>query len=280
VRWASDAGTRPLDRSDEHPGNEETNWTAGDWQPNRRAAVTRGDTGRYVVVLPEVGAPGGLVHVTATDLGATGAFCQPVRWWQQGADEAVEVACFAKNGAPADTPVTGLFVVGADRLPVTSTGVGQYRLGAGADVLQVTPVGAAPRHCAGAGQVVTCTDVSGAPANTELVATGASTSTLVPGHPHGANLRVAGTPVHQWLSRPGTATVERTGTGRYTVRIPVGRLTSYTHVTATGPGYCTLVGRNDIAADNTVLAVACFTPAGAPADGGFHVSYVTTSAYV
>lgn len=279
VRWASDPGTRELTRSAAHPGNEETNWTAGDWRADRKAAVTRTSAGRYVVVLPDVGRPGGLVHVTANDLGATGVFCQPVRWWQQGADEAVEVACFTRTGAFADTPFTGLFVVGAERQPVTRTGVGQYRLGASPAVLQVTPVGAAPRHCTGSGQVVRCTDPTGALADTDLVVTGASTATLVPGHPHGANQRVDSAPVYQWLSRSGTATVTRTGTGRYTVRVPVGTLPSYTHVTGSGPGYCTLVSRNDIGANDTVLAVGCYTATGAAEDGAFHLSYVTTSVY-
>lgn len=274
VRWADEPGTRDLGPSPQHNGNEESNWTAGDWTAGRKARVTRTGTGRYVVVLPEVGAPGGLVHVTANDLQVAGSTCQPVRWQQQGADEAVEVACFSRAGAPADVPFTGLFVVGPNRLPVTRTGVGTYRLDP-VPVLQLTPVGEALRRCSGT-QTVTCTDATGAPADADLVATGASTTTLVPGHPHGANLRYGTAIEHQW---PGNATVERTGPGRYTVRAPVGWLPSYTHVTGTGPGYCTLVSRNDIGQNNTVLGIACFTPAGAPADGGFHVSYTTTSAY-
>ncbi|RSN34641.1 hypothetical protein DL990_13455 [Amycolatopsis sp. WAC 01416] len=279
VRWASEPGTRQLGPLPQHPGNEESNWTAGDWTPGRKATVTRTGAGRYTVVLPEVGRPGGFVHITANDLGATGSTCQPVRWWQQGADEAVEVGCFARSGAPADSPFTGLFTVGTHRVPVIKTGVGTYQV-AQAAVHQLTPVGSALRHCSGAGQVVRCTDSAGIPADTEVVATGASTTTLVPGHPHGADLRFTTAVEHQWLSRPGNATVERTGTGRYTVRVPVGWLPSYTHVSAIGPGYCTLVSRNDIGENNTVLAVACFTPAGAAADGGFHLSYTTTSVYV
>jgi hypothetical protein len=95
----------------------------------------------------------------------------------KGTDEAVEGACFTRGGALADTPFTGLFVVGADREPTTRTGVGRYRLAASPAVLQVTPVGVAPRHCTVSGQVVTCTDLAGAPAETDLVVTGASTAT-------------------------------------------------------------------------------------------------------
>ena len=50
-------------------------------------------------------------------------------------------------------------------------------------------------------------------------------------------------------------------------------------MTGSGPGYCTLAGRNDIGTNDTVLAVGCHTVTGAAAGGAFHLSYVTTSVH-
>ncbi|SDI73150.1 RNA polymerase sigma factor, sigma-70 family [Actinokineospora alba] len=319
VRWAADPGTRELAPSAQHPGNEESNWTSGEWalrtpaEP-RRATVTRLGTGRHVVVLPGIGAPGGIAHVTANDFQAVGASCQPLRWWKQGVDQAIEVVCFDRAGGPADVPFTGLFLAGhadtergyvhADNpaasayLPgnrhnsgtVTRTGVGRYTVATGqADAVQVTPVGATRRHCAITDRTtrsasIACFTTDATPADTVFTLSHTHAGSLIgePRRPHGAHARIGptGTVDHAWVSKPGQATVTRTGLGRYTVRFPVGLLPSYTQVTAVGGGYCTLVLRNDYSKPNdAVLLIGCYTAAGAPADSAFHVTYATTSFY-
>jgi len=60
--------------------------------------VTRISAGLYAVLIPGAAKAGAnvLVHVTALDLGASGApvYCKPVTWNPAGADVVVQVACF------------------------------------------------------------------------------------------------------------------------------------------------------------------------------------------
>ncbi|NUU22127.1 MAG: hypothetical protein HOV68_11530, partial [Streptomycetaceae bacterium] len=280
------------------------------------------------VTLPGTAAPGGVAHANVTDLSGTGVSCQTARWWPQGTDEAIEVACFDRTGAPVDVPFTGLFLGGTQDGPnslgisrgyvyaadpsaarqtppaassqrtgaVTRTGTGRYSTGvpAASTVVQVTPVGTAARHCAvtglgGGTASIACTDFSGAPADTAFVLSHTGAQSLLDDRrlPHGVSLvaddapgAAAPTITAPWMSRPGSATITRNATGSYVVRFTVGYLSSYTHVTATGGGYCSTKLRNDYSRkDDVYLAVACFTASGAPANTGFQVTYMTASPY-
>jgi hypothetical protein len=64
---------------------------------------------------------------------------------------------------------------------------------------------------------------------------------------------------------------------QYTLKLPLGFLPSYTHVTAHGSGYCTLTVRNDGTKDDVTFNVACFTPGGAAANGSFDLTYMTVA---
>ncbi|MFJ8744227.1 sigma factor [Embleya sp. NPDC127516] len=333
VRYADDpiGSTRELSPSPQRPDSHEPNWTYGAWRLGnppvvKTVRVTHTDVGRHVVILPDSGAPGGIAQVGVSDYAANGVSCQPVRWWPDGTDERIEVACFNRAGNPADVPFTGLFLAGdrngpygqtgsrgyvhagdptaARQLPaaasrqntgpVARTGTGRYAVAVAADTesVQVSPIGTAPRHCAVAGlsagtASVACTTHTGAPADTAFVLSHTGRQSMLDDGrvPHAVQLTVADAPgagaptiTRSWMSRPGSATVTRTATGRYTLRLSVGYLTSYAHLTATGGGYCTTVLRNDYGAkDDVLMYLACYTPTGAPADNGFQLAYTTAS---
>lgn len=221
-----------------------------------------------------------------------------MRWQPRGADEEIEVACFDRGYVYAADPLAGRQDTASAWSrrtgAVTRTGTGRYR----ADVppqstaAQVTPVGTAARHCAVTGlgggvASIACADPAGAPADTAFVLSHTGGRSLLDDGrvPHGVSLVVSDSPAAAaptvaapWMSRSGTPTVARTGVGRYTVRFTVGYLTSYTHVTATGGGYCSVMLRNDYGRkDDVYLSVACFTAAGAPSNGGFLVTCMTAS---
>lgn len=333
VRFADDpiGTTRELAPSDLHPVNHEGNWTYGVWRMGnppviKQPRVTHTAVGRHTVVLPDTGAPGGVAHVAVSDYAANGVSCQPVAWWQQGADEAIDVACFDRSGAPADVPFTGLFVGGAQNGPnsaggtrgyvyasapsaarqtpsaaysqgtgaVTRTGAGRYEVAVapGTTRVQVSAVGTAPRHCAitglsGGTASVACTTHGGAAADTAFALSHTGAQSLLDDRrvPHGVSMTVTDSPGapapvvgDTWMSRPGTASVTRTAVGRYTLRFNVGYLTSYTHLTATGSGYCSWVIRNDYSRkDDVVLYVACYNASGAAVNSGFQLTYMTAS---
>lgn len=185
----------------------EADWTYGPWrfgQPNPIpvARATHLAKGGYMVVLPRVGTPGGIVQVSVYDYTAVGAFCQPVSWGPQGADEAIEVACFNRSGQRADAPFATLFLAGnggqwslggargfvyaasptarsytpgplseSNAGVVTRTGTGRYTvaLAGGAETAQVSAVGGQARHCGLTGLTATtaavaCTAADGIPA--------------------------------------------------------------------------------------------------------------------
>ncbi|MFF7243503.1 sigma-70 family RNA polymerase sigma factor [Embleya sp. NPDC008237] len=333
VRYADDpiGTTRELSPTPQRPDSHEPNWTYGIWRLGNPPAVktvrvTHLEVGRHVVILPDSGAPGGIAHVAVSDYAANGVSCQPVRWWQEGADERIEVTCLDRTGTRADIPFTGLFLAGdrngpygqagsrgyvyageptaARQLPaaasrqntgaVTRTGIGRYAVAVAADTesVQVSPIGTTARHCAvvalsGGTASVSCTTHTGAPADTAFTLSHTGRQSLLDDArvPHTVHLTVADAPGSaaptvggSWMSRPGTATVTRTATGRYTLRLSVGYMTSYAHLTATGGGYCTTVLRNDYGAkDDVLMYLACYTPTGAPADNGFRLDYVTAS---
>jgi DNA-directed RNA polymerase specialized sigma24 family protein len=331
VRWVDDpvGSTHDLAASAAHPDNNEANWTYGPWRLDHptdppKARATHLATGRQLVVLPGVGSPGGIAHVAAYDYTASGASCQPVGWRAQGADEAVEVACFGRTGQPSDVPVAVLFLAGtvdqgwslggargfvyasdptaATYLPgapdarntgrITRTGTGRYAvvLGGGAEAVQVSPVAGSARYCAltghtGAVATVACTAHNGVPADTAFTLSYTGRSSLLDDRrtPHAAFLTVSGgsaTVPTWWLSKPGSPSVTRTGTGRYVVHMPLGYLPSYTHVVAHGTGYCSLVQRNDYSyKDNASFYVECLTATGTAVDNDFGITYMTASPY-
>lgn len=186
--------THLLGRAAPHDNNNEANWTTGTWAVGQPAppptpSATHLAVGRHLVVLPGIGTPGGVVHVTAYGESVPGGSCRPVTWGTRGGgahpDEAIEVACDDRTGTPRDIPFDVLFLAGtgtgahtlgeprgwvhADRpttasyLPaaqdahgvgrITRDGRGRYTVGVdqGARAVQLTTVGATPGDCALAG---------------------------------------------------------------------------------------------------------------------------------
>lgn len=198
------------------PNNDEANWTYGPWEMTTPAVghptATHVGVGRQRVRLPAVGAPGGSVKVTAQDYAAwggtvgyrPGVSCQPSAWFQDGADEVVDVLCFDRAGEPDDVPFFLRYVAGSasgrrgfvvDDQPteatftpdwrhgvnagaVTRTGVGRYTAdfpGSAGGAVEVTAFGPAPRHCAVTGRRgqfadLACTAPDGSPADTAFTA--------------------------------------------------------------------------------------------------------------
>ncbi|MFJ6671743.1 hypothetical protein ACIQMJ_11600 [Actinosynnema sp. NPDC091369] len=216
--WSVDAAigtTRPLS-GPTVPDNNEANWTYGPWEMTTPAAgyptATHVAVGRQRIRLPAVGAPGGSVKVTAQDYAAwggkvgyqPGVSCQPSTWFQDGADEVVDVVCFDRAGNPADVPFFVRYVAGSassrrgfvfDDQPtaptfvpdrrhgvnagaVTRTGVGRYTAdfpGSAGGAVEVTAVGPAPRHCGVVGRRgrladLACTAPDGSPVDTAFTA--------------------------------------------------------------------------------------------------------------
>jgi hypothetical protein len=327
VRYTDDppGTTRDIGPSAKHNDNGEANWTYGQWRMRsppsaRKPTVTHLATGRFSVLLPDVGEPGGITQVTALDFNSVAVSCQPVGWARQGTDETATVDCFNRSGSLADEPFSGLFLggnadtgptrgyvyanqptmssylpVAHDRDnagPVTRLGVGRYSvaLDGPTGTVQVSPVDVEQRHCVVVGRptnsaTVTCVRHDGSAVDTRFVLSYTNRQSLLDDarRPHAAELRVDAdaTVERQWTSKPGAVTVtHRKAVGEYQINLPVGLLPSYTHVSAVNGGYCTLVLLNDYSKkDESLVYVSCFTPAGAPADEGFHLTYMTASPY-
>ncbi|TQM79127.1 hypothetical protein FHX81_1422 [Saccharothrix saharensis] len=198
------------------PNHNEANWTYGPWEMTTPAAgyptATHLEIGKQRIRLPAVGAPGGSVKVTAQDYAAwggkvgyqPGVSCQPSTWFQDGADEVVDVVCFDRAGNPDDVPFFLRYVAGSassrrgfvfDDQPtaptfvpdwrhgvnagaVTRTGVGRYTAdfpGSVGGAVEVTAVGPVARHCAVVGRRgqladLACTAPDGSPADTAFTA--------------------------------------------------------------------------------------------------------------
>lgn len=332
--WTGDAvgSKHNLYPNADHNTNEESNWTSGSWNlgipsPSLIATATHVAIGHHRVVLPHIGAAGGIALAVAYDSKPAGLQCHPGSWQQQGLDEAIDVYCFDPAGNAIDTPFDVLFLAGtqddahaigvargfvyaseptaASYTPgapfehnagtVTRLSTGRYTvaLPGGARTAQLSPVSTLPRSCtltalSGTRATVACAAPGGSPADTAfaLSYTGAQSLLDDSRRPHGAFLAVTNTSdptgptlADQWTSKPGTTTVKRTATGRYSLQIPVGRLLSYTHVNARGTGYCSLVLRNDGTTDQAVFWVACYNYSGALTDTSFDLVYMTDSPY-
>jgi hypothetical protein len=63
--------------------------------------ISRSGVGAYTVSFPDLGGPGGTVLVTAYGDGAE--ICKVANWTWAGTAEQVNVRCFSRDGAPADT---------------------------------------------------------------------------------------------------------------------------------------------------------------------------------
>ncbi|QFZ18757.1 ATP-binding protein [Saccharothrix syringae] len=198
------------------PDNGEANWTYGPWRmsspPAGHPTATHVAVGVHRVRLPAVGAPGGSVQVTIQDYAAWGGVtpyrpggsCQPRGWYQDGADEVIDVLCSDLAGTPVDQPfflrytagrATGArgFVFddqpaaatftpdgahGVNAGAVTRTAVGRYTAdlpGSAGGAVDLTAVGALPRHCAVTGRRgdsvdLACTAPDGTAADTMFTA--------------------------------------------------------------------------------------------------------------
>ncbi|HZN76707.1 MAG TPA: hypothetical protein VFC00_34205 [Micromonosporaceae bacterium] len=73
-------------------------------------SIAHTSTGRYTITYAGLGTSGGVAHVQA--YGSTSNWCNVVNWGASGADEKVNVACYASNTAPADTQFVANFAVG------------------------------------------------------------------------------------------------------------------------------------------------------------------------
>jgi hypothetical protein len=101
--------------------------------------VVMGAPGRYRIVFPGAGAPGGVVHVTA--ISQSPRWCQADRWGQSGADEIVYVSCYRPGGVLDPSGFSAVFARSSGPDPI-----GRYAyvdaLGSGAIVTQHNSTGA------------------------------------------------------------------------------------------------------------------------------------------
>ncbi|MFC4584969.1 hypothetical protein [Sphaerisporangium corydalis] len=96
-------------------GVPDLNHQAGTWGVGPTVQVTPGAVGEVVVKFPNIGIPGGVVHVTAVT--QTSQWCQVEKWWQAGVDELVAVRCYKYGGAASFTPFSIVFEQSSETLP-------------------------------------------------------------------------------------------------------------------------------------------------------------------
>ncbi|WP_131765830.1 hypothetical protein [Candidatus Protofrankia californiensis] len=87
---------------------------AGSWQfaaatRQARATVIRRETGRYSVIFPRVGVPGGRGAAVVSAVGDAPVHCHTENWAPSGLDEEVTLACRSLTGAYVDSRFTALF---------------------------------------------------------------------------------------------------------------------------------------------------------------------------
>jgi hypothetical protein len=102
--------------------------------------VVMGAPGRYRIVLPGAGAPGGVVHVTA--ISQAPRWCQADRWGQSGLDEIVYVSCYRPGGTPDPSGFSAVFARSSGPDPLGRYGYVDA-LGSGAIVTEHNSSGAA-----------------------------------------------------------------------------------------------------------------------------------------
>ncbi|MBB5894154.1 ATP-binding protein [Kutzneria kofuensis] len=300
--------------------NYQANWTWGIWMMQSPPSAehptgTRLGTGRQRIRMPLAGTPGGTVTVTALDTGATGSYCQPEQWRQDGAAEIVDVRCFTRTGAVSDVPFLVFFAAGSGANPIAApgtrsyvvddqpgatafapdwqhgrnagqvvrTGVGRYTAelaGAATGVVELAAIGSAPRHCSIAGRHgdsvdVACVDTSGAAADTAFAASAASGQNLLDD-----NRKLVGDYVVTGGGQWGLVTFSRTATGKYTARLGNGYSPSTMHVTAEGVGnYCALTGMNETTRNDSYVYLACYAANGTLTDTNLDLLYTSTRIY-
>jgi hypothetical protein len=82
---------------------------AGTWPALMHAHSAPGVPGQVIVRFPAIAAKGGVVHVTAVNVGAV--WCQAQKWGPSGTSEMVTVRCFKAGGVPVFSQFTVLFTV-------------------------------------------------------------------------------------------------------------------------------------------------------------------------
>ncbi|GAA0404100.1 hypothetical protein Acor_24450 [Acrocarpospora corrugata] len=95
---------------------------AGSWAPAFNVTVTPGVVGQTFVRFPQIGGPGGIVHVTAVV--PTNAWCQVESWVPALPDEVVTVRCYRFGGVPMFVPFTVLYEESSGPLPAGSHAFG------------------------------------------------------------------------------------------------------------------------------------------------------------
>ncbi|GAA0907668.1 hypothetical protein GCM10009557_82480 [Virgisporangium ochraceum] len=109
----------------------------GSWKsafPADWATVDHLGPGAYRVHFPHLATGRGVAHVTAVLWGGP-AWCQLGKWYPNGADETVEVQCYAHGGIPADTRFAISFTERRGPLAVPGGGFGYVYADSAANVL-------------------------------------------------------------------------------------------------------------------------------------------------
>jgi hypothetical protein len=98
---------------------------AGKWPAGQSAQGRKTGPGRFLVRFPSIGSGSrGIPHVTAVgpDGHGTSNYCQLIKWFQDGADQMVEVKCQRPSGDfPDDTRFTVMWTISSGVEPATRT---------------------------------------------------------------------------------------------------------------------------------------------------------------
>ncbi|WP_347586357.1 hypothetical protein [Acrocarpospora sp. B8E8] len=95
---------------------------AGSWPAAFSVNVSPGVVGQTFVRFPQIGGPGGIVHVTAVV--SAPAWCQVEKWNAVGVDEVVSVRCYRFGGVPGFVPFTIVYEESSGPLPPGTHGFG------------------------------------------------------------------------------------------------------------------------------------------------------------
>lgn len=99
-----------------NPSYQAGSWTSG------VVTVSPGVPGEYFVRFPNIGAKGGIAHVTAVS--QTAEWCQVEKWGPSGPDEIVAVRCYRFGGSPATTRFSIVFASSSGALSSASQAFG------------------------------------------------------------------------------------------------------------------------------------------------------------
>ncbi|WP_214109168.1 hypothetical protein [Acrocarpospora catenulata] len=121
-------------------GVPDPNHQAGSWPAAFSVSVTPGAPGETFVRFPQIGGPGGVVHVTAVT--NQPVWCQAEKWNAVGPDELVSVRCYRFGGAPIWVPFTVMYEESTGLLPAGTHAFGYVHHNGAAIVSQYNSVGA------------------------------------------------------------------------------------------------------------------------------------------